>query len=58
MGMLAQTFIVIDTDQSNANQSGVYLTSVDIYFQSKDDTYPVYVEIGNTKNGLQLSNLE
>ena len=51
MGMLAQTFIVIDTDQSSANQSGVYLTSVDIYFQSKDDTYPVYVEIGNTKNG-------
>ena len=51
MGMLAQTFIVIDTDQSSANQSGVYLTSVDIYFQSKDDTYPVYVEIGNTLNG-------
>ena len=52
---LAQTFLVMDTAQSNEtsrDQSGAFLTSVDLYFFEKDDTFPVWVEIRNVINGL------
>ena len=41
---LAQTFIVSET-------TGMFVTSVDLYFGEKDDTVPVTVEIRNTVNG-------
>ena len=49
---LAQTFMVIDAAQSSRDQSGAFLTSVDLYFSDKDDTFPVWVEIRNVINGV------
>ena len=49
---LAQTFIVLDTDQSDKDQSGAFLTSLDIYYFEKDDTFPSWVEIRNVINGF------
>ena len=43
---LAQTFNV-----SSPNLGGRFLTSVDIYFNTKDDTLPVTLELRNTVNG-------
>ena len=45
---LAQTFFVSDQD-------GVFITSVDIYFQSKDTTIPAQVQIRPTVNGVPAS---
>jgi hypothetical protein len=50
MDPLAQTFIVLDTD-SVAGVSGAFLTSCDIFFAEKDETYPVTMEIRNVING-------
>ena len=41
---LAQTFMIDD-------EGGVFLTSVDVYFSSKDDNVPVTLQIRNTVNG-------
>ena len=41
---LAQTFLVDD-------ESGVYVTSVDVYFSAKDDTLPVTVQLRETDLG-------
>lgn len=48
---LAQTFIVLDTSQDIQNVTGAFLTSCDIFFFKKDDTYPVTLEIRNVING-------
>ena len=48
---LAQTFIVLDTDNMDEGVTGAYLTSCDIFFFAKDDTYPVTIEIRNVING-------
>ena len=48
---LAQTFIVLDTDNTDEGVTGAYLTSCDIFFFAKDDTYPVTIEIRNVING-------
>ena len=49
---LAQTFIVLDTENSGEDVTGVFLTSCDIFFFAKDDTYPVTMEIRNVINGV------
>lgn len=41
---LAQTFFVEE-------ETGIYITAIDLYFASKDSTLPVYVSIINTVNG-------
>lgn len=45
---LAQTFFVSDQD-------GVFITSVDIYFNSKDDIIPVQLQLRPTVNGVPAS---
>mgnify|MGYP001160002957 FL=1 len=47
---LAQTFFVDDL-------SGVFVTKVDIFFQSKDDNIPVLFELRDTKLGTPTSNV-
>jgi len=47
---LAQTFFVDDL-------SGVFVTKVDIFFQSKDENIPVLFEIRDTKLGTPTSNV-
>ena len=42
---LAQTFTVSET-------SGVFVTGVDIFFQSKDETLPIIMEMRTVDNGL------
>ena len=51
MDPLAQTFIVLDTDTSDAGVTGAFLTSCDIFFFAKDDNYPVTMEIRNVLAG-------
>src|SRR6056300_780634 len=41
---LAQTFLIDD-------EGGVFLTSIDIFFSSKDDNIPVTLQIGEVVNG-------
>jgi len=50
---LAQTFIVMDDKKTaySADVSGTFLTSCDVFFSQKDDTYPVTIEIRNVING-------
>jgi len=48
---LAQTFIVLDTDNATDGITGAFLTSCDIFFFEKDDTYPVTMEIRDVVNG-------
>lgn len=45
---LAQTFFVSDQD-------GVFITSVDIYFNSKDDIIPAQLQLRPTVNGVPAS---
>ena len=45
---LAQTFTVSEA-------TGVFLTSVDVFFQSKDDTLPVILEVRTVDTGLPTS---
>jgi hypothetical protein len=47
---LAQTFLINQTD-------GAFLTSVDLYFQSKDTNIPVQVEIRDVVNGYPGSTI-
>jgi len=49
---LAQTFIVLDTDNLDEDATGAFLTSCDIFFYAKDDSYPVSIEIRNVINGV------
>jgi len=49
---LAQTFIVLDTDNLDEDATGAFLTSCDIFFYAKDDSYPVTMEIRNVINGV------
>ena len=46
---LAQTFNVQSDPEMET--TGRFLTSVDIYFESKDDTFPITLEIRNVMNG-------
>jgi hypothetical protein len=48
---LAQTFIVLDTDNQDEGATGAFLTSCDIFFFEKDAEYPVTMEIRNVVNG-------
>jgi len=48
---LAQTFIVLDTDNQDEGATGAFLTSCDIFFFEKDAEYPVTMEIRNVING-------
>ena len=52
---IAQTFIVKPSnDQGFASvdrRNGAFLTSVDVYFESKDDNIPVTMELRNVVNG-------
>ena len=48
---LAQTFMILDTKQPNKDQTGFFLTSVDIYYFAKDSVYPTWIEIRNVING-------
>lgn len=48
MKPIAQTFYINEPDNGAA---GVYLTSVELFFQSKSDTYGVQVQIRPTDNG-------
>jgi hypothetical protein len=41
---LAQTFLIDDV-------GGIFLTSIDLYFQSKDDTIPITVQLREVVNG-------
>ena len=47
---LAQTFMV-ELLESDKNATGKFITSVDLFFFEKDDTFPVTVEIRNVVNG-------
>ena len=51
MDPLAQTFIVLDTDNQDEGVTGAFLTSCDIFFFAKDANYPVAMEIRNVING-------
>ena len=42
---LAQTFTLADVGLSGSSSSGAFLTKIDLFFQSKDNSYPVSVEI-------------
>lgn len=42
---LAQTFTLADVGLSGSASSGAFLTKIDLYFQAKDNNYPVSVEI-------------
>lgn len=48
---LAQTFFV----ETGKTPNGVFLESIDLYFQSKDQSMPVIVEIRPTTNGYPSS---
>jgi hypothetical protein len=48
---LAQTFIVLDTDNQDEGVTGAFLTSCDIFFFEKDANYPVAMEVRNVING-------
>ena len=48
---LAQTFMIFDTKQSSKDETGFFLTSVDIYYFAKDSVYPTWIEIRNVING-------
>lgn len=48
---LAQTFFTYEID------GGCYITKIDIYFQSKDTTLPVTLEVRNVVNGYPGANL-
>ena len=53
MDPLAQTFIVLDESKlQSGDQTGHFLTSCDIFFSAKDDSYPVALEIRNVDNGM------
>lgn len=47
---LAQTFMV--TSAETGNPEGSFLTEVELFFQSKDSTTPVVVEVRTTDNGF------
>jgi hypothetical protein len=47
---LAQTFMV--TAQDSSNPEGCFLTEVELFFESKDTTTPVVVEIRTTQSGF------
>ena len=47
---LAQTFIVEALDD-DTDSTGRFVTSVDLYFFEKDDSFPVTVELRNVVNG-------
>jgi hypothetical protein len=47
---LAQTFLIDDV-------GGVFLSSVDLYFQSKDDNVPITVQIREVQNGYPTTNI-
>ena len=47
---LAQTFTVNDT-------SGIFITSVDCFFQTKDDELPVTLQIRTVETGLPTSKI-
>lgn len=52
MDPLAQTFIVLDTDNNDGDRvTGAFLTSCDVYFSEKDSVYPVAMEIRDVING-------
>ncbi len=51
MDPLAQTFIVLDSGNPDAENIGTFLTSCDVYFFDKDDSYPVVMEVRNVING-------
>jgi len=54
MDPLAQTFVVVNPSASGgkgAADLGAFLTSCDIFFFAKDNTYPVTMEIRNVVNG-------
>ena len=48
---LAETFFVSE----NVYPNGVFLTGVDLFFQSKDATLPVFVQLRPTNNGYPSS---
>ena len=45
---LSQTFVV----DMASNRNGIFLSSVDLFFKSKDDQLPVSIEIRPTSNGM------
>ena len=47
---LAETFMIDD-------EGGVFLTSIDIYFSSKDENVPVTLQVRNTVNGYPGQNI-
>jgi len=50
---LAETFLV----DSGIYPNGIYLSSVDLYFATKDSTLPVWIQIRPTENGLPSSSV-
>jgi len=42
---IAQTFRLDDTSASGVDTPGAFVTKVDLFFSSKDSTYPLFVEI-------------
>ena len=48
---LAQTFFIDDV----ANPSGIFVSSVEVYFRTKSSTIPVTMQIRTTANGYPLS---
>lgn len=50
---LAQTFFV----ERDKYPDGVYISSLDLYFISKDESLPVWVEIRPTRNGYPASDV-
>ena len=50
---LAQTFFV----ERDKYPDGVYISSIDLYFISKDESLPVWVEIRPTRNGYPSSDV-
>jgi hypothetical protein len=48
---IAETFLV----DATASPNGIYVSSVDLYFATKDSTLPVTLQIRRTKNGYPSS---
>jgi len=53
---LGQTFVVVGPE-GGPGDGGVFLTSCDIFFFAKDETYPVMLEIRNVINGFPGSKI-
>ena len=49
--------ILSDNPSLLMKESGIFVTSIDVFFRSKDDSLPVTVQLRSTKLGLPTSEI-